>query len=63
MYHLEKQKSNKANLTIHIPGKGFKRKTYNSQNINPIYLTPKFTMGIMQIKAKSLSSSVQWLVQ
>ena len=28
------------------PAKGYFRETYKSQNINPISLTPKFTLGI-----------------
>ena len=32
----------------------FFRETYKSQNINPISQTPKFTLGILQIKVKSL---------
>ena len=43
--------------------KGYFRETYKSQNINPTSPTPKFTLGIMQIKVKSLSTSFQWLVQ
>ena len=31
--------------------------TYKSQNINPISPTPKFTLDIIQIKVKSLSTS------
>ena len=42
--------------------KGYFRETYKSQNINPISPTPKFTLGIIQIKVKSLSTSYQWLV-
>ena len=45
------------------PAKGYFRETYKSQNINPISPTPKFTLGIIQIKVKSLSTSFQWLVQ
>ena len=43
--------------------KGYFRETNKSQNINPIFPTPKFTFGIIQIKVKSLSTSFQWLVQ
>ena len=39
------------------PVKGYFRETYKSQNINPISLTPKFTLGIIQIKVISLSTS------
>ena len=42
------------------PAKGY---SYKSQNINPISLTPKFTLGIIPIKVKSLSTSFQCLVQ
>ena len=47
------------------PAKGYFRETYKSQNINPISPTPKLTLGIIQIKVKSLSTSFQctWLVQ
>ena len=38
------------------PAKGYFRETYKSQNINPISPTPKFTLGIIQIKVKSLST-------
>ena len=34
------------------PAKGYFRETYKSQNINPISLTPKVTVGIIQIKVK-----------
>ena len=43
--------------------KVFFRETYKSQNINPISSIPKFTLGIIQIKVKSLSTSFQWLAQ
>ena len=43
--------------------KGYFRETNKSQNINPISPTPKFTFGIIQIKVKSLSTRIQWLVQ
>ena len=43
--------------------KGYLSETYESQNINLISPTPKFTLGIIQIKVKSLSSSFQWLVE
>ena len=46
-----------------FPTKGYFRETNKSQNINLISPTPKFTFGIIQIKAKSLSTSFQWLVQ
>ena len=46
-----------------FPAKGNFREINKSQNINPIYPTPKFTFGIIQIKVKSLSTSFQWLVQ
>ena len=46
-----------------FPAKGYFRGTNKSQNINPISPTPKFTIGIIQIKVKSLSTSFQWLVQ
>ena len=46
-----------------FPAKGYFRETNNSQNINPISPTPKFTVGIIQIKVKNLSTSFQWLVQ
>ena len=40
-----------------FPVKGYFRETYKSKNINPISPTPKFTSGITQFKAKSLSTS------
>ena len=43
--------------------KGYLRETYKSQNINPISPTPKFTLGIIPIKVKSLSTTFLWLVQ
>ena len=45
------------------PAKEYFRETYKSQKINPISQTPKFTFGIIQIGAKSLSTSFQWLVK
>ena len=45
------------------PAKGYFRETYRSQNINPISPTPKFTLGIIQIKVKRLSTSFQCLVK
>ena len=39
--------------------KGYFRETDKSQNINPIFPTPKFTFGIIQIKVKRLSTSFQ----
>ena len=45
------------------PVKVYFRETYKSQNINPISPTPNFTLGIIQIKVKSLSTSFQWLAQ
>ena len=45
------------------PAKGYFRETYKSQNINPISPTLKFTLGIIQIKVKSLSTNFQCLVQ
>ena len=44
------------------PVKGYFIETYESQDINPISPTPKFNLGIMQIKVKSLSTSFQCLV-
>ena len=44
---------------IHIPEKNYIRETYKSQNITPISRTPKFTLSIIQIKAKSLSTGCQ----
>ena len=41
------------------PAKGYFRETYKSQNINTISPTPKFTLGIIQIKVKRLSTSFQ----
>ena len=35
------------------------RETYKSQSIKHISPTPKFTLGIIQIKVKSLSTSFQ----
>ena len=45
------------------PAKGYLRETYQSQNLNPISPTPKFTLGIIQIKVKCLSASFQCLVK
>ena len=36
------------------PVKGYLRETYKSQNINPPSPTPKFNLGIIQIKVKSI---------
>ena len=41
------------------PVRGYFRETYKSQNINPNWPTPKFTLGIIQIKVKSISTSFQ----
>ena len=38
------------------PAKGVLEKPINHKNINPISPTPKFTLGITQIKVKSLST-------
>ena len=51
MYRLAKQKSNKAN------GYFYFRETFKKQNINHISPTPKFTLGIIQIIIKGLSTS------
>ena len=53
----EKLKSNKAFVKFLSPAKGYFRETYKSQNINPFSATPKFTLDIIQIKVKSLSTS------
>ena len=45
------------------PAKGYFRETYKSQNLNQIFLTPKFSLGIIQIKVISISTSFQCLVQ
>ena len=45
------------------PVKSYFRESYKSQNINPISPTPKFTLGIIQIKVNSISTSFQCLVQ
>ena len=45
------------------PAKGYFRETYKSQNINPIFPTPKLTLGIIQIKVESLATKFQCLVQ
>ena len=42
--------------------KGYFRETYKSWNTNPISPSPKFTLGIIQIKVISLSTSFQRLV-
>ena len=42
---------------VDIPVKGYFRETYKSQNIKSISPTPKFTLGIIKIKVKSLSTS------
>ena len=55
---LAEHKSNKENLlNIFSRRRVFFRESNNSQNINPISPTPKFTFGIIQIKVKSLSTS------
>ena len=36
------------------PVKSYLRETYKSQNINPTSPTPKFNLGIIQIKVKSI---------
>ena len=41
------------------PLKGYFRETYKSQNIKHISPTPKFTLGIIQIKVKSRATSYQ----
>ena len=56
MCHLAKQKSSKANVSNLFPAKVYFRETYKSQNIDPISPTPKFSLGIMQIKIKSIST-------
>ena len=43
--------------------KSYLRETYKSQNVNPISPSPKFTLGIIQIRVKSLSTSFHYLVQ
>ena len=45
------------------PVKGYLRETCKSQTINLISPTPKCTLGIIQIKVKSLSTSFQCLVK
>ena len=45
------------------PAKGYFRETSQSQNLNPISPTSKFTLGIMQIIVKCLSASFQCLVK
>ena len=45
------------------PEKGYFRETNKSQNINLISPTPKFTLGIIHLKVKSLLTSFQCLVQ
>ena len=45
-----------------FPAKGYFRETNKSQNINPIYPTPKFTFGTIQIKVKSLSTCFQYKI-
>ena len=47
----------KAFVKFISPAKGYFRETYKSQNINLISATPKFTLDIIQIKVKSLSTS------
>ena len=41
------------------PAKGYFRETFKSENIKHFSPTPKFTLGIIQIKVKSLSTSFQ----
>ena len=54
-----KPKSNMANsLNLYPKTKGYFRETCKSQNINLISLTPKFNLGIIQIKIKSLSTTL-----
>ena len=60
MCPLAKQKSNMANLSNLYPRRmGYFREIYKSQNKNPISLTPKFTLGIIQNKVKSLFTCFQ----
>ena len=62
MCRLAKQKSNKANLSRTT--KGYFRETYKShKNVNTISPTPKFILGIILIKIKSLITSCQSLVK
>ena len=41
------------------PAKGYVIETYKSQNIKHISPIPKFTLGIIQIQIKSISTSFQ----
>ena len=41
------------------PAKGYFRETYKSENIKHFSPTPRFTLGVIQIKVKSLSTSFQ----
>ena len=55
---------NKANSSnVKAKAKVYFRETYLSQNINLISPTPKFTLGIIQIIVKSISTIFQCLVQ
>ena len=57
MCRLAKPKSNKANpLNLYPKTKGYFRETCKSQNINMNLPTPKFKLGIIRIKVKSLST-------
>ena len=46
-----------------FPAKGYFSETYKSQKINPIIPTPYVTLGIIQIKVKTLSTNFQWVVK
>ena len=64
MRRLAKQEAYKVILSnLFIPAKGFLIERCKSQNINPISPTPKFTLDIIQIIVKSLSTCFQYLVQ
>ena len=45
------------------PWEGYFGETYKLQDIKHISPTPKLTLGVIQIKVKSLSTKFQWLVQ
>ena len=65
MCRLAKLKIDRANLSNLYPLRRiiFKRNIYIKNNIHLISPTPKFTLGVIQIVFKSLSTICQCLVQ
>ena len=57
---IAKQKSNKAWSKLHPPANGYLREIFTPQNIHPIPPTPKFTLGIIEIIVKIISTIFQY---